>query len=354
MRSDREPASGAEEVLQESPLLRVTRRLLPDGRSVIMKEMRGKSALGRVRHERRILERLRGVPGVPRLAEGSFPAAVIALDDPCASPVLAAAPLEQGALVTLAERVARVLACVHRRGIAHRNITPDNLLVSADLDPTLIDFGLATTFAEERPAFVHHRQIAGNLGYLAPEQTGRTGHGVDQRADLYSFGATLYRLASGVAPFGEPDQLQLVHDVLASLPQPLSAHNPALTGALSDIVMRLLEKEPDRRYQSTEGVAHDLALLAERLAAGIGTPFPLGERDFPLRFSPPAGWWEENGSARPWRKLCSGRWRGAVPACWCAAPPGSARAPWSTSCGRLPPPGEASSPQASSTSTGAT
>ncbi len=85
---------------------------------------------------------------------------------------------------------------MHRRRVVHKDINPANILVAGSGRwPLLIDFDLATTFVEERPAFVHHREITGTLAYLAPEQTGRTGRPVDRRADLYSLGATLYELA---------------------------------------------------------------------------------------------------------------------------------------------------------------
>ena len=74
------------------------------------------------------------------------------------------------------------------------------------------------SFAEIRPEFTHHAEIAGTLAYLAPEQTGRTGRPVDQRADLYALGATLYELATGRPPFGTGDPLRLVHDHLARVP----------------------------------------------------------------------------------------------------------------------------------------
>jgi serine/threonine protein kinase len=87
----------------------------------------------------------------------------------------------------------------------HRDITPANVVLSGDGDPCLVDFALASSLAELRPEFTHHAQIAGTLAYLAPEATGRTGRPVDQRADLYALGATLYELATGAPPFGSGD-----------------------------------------------------------------------------------------------------------------------------------------------------
>jgi diguanylate cyclase (GGDEF)-like protein len=282
-----------EELLYESERTRVTRSRLPSGAgTVIRKETVGPGAAQRLRHELAMLERLAGVDGVPRLAPGFRQATAITLidDEPGVSLATAVAgvPLAAAESVPLALELARILAGVHRCGMMHKDINPGNIVVAGrPFRPTLIDFDLATTFAEERPGFTHQNKITGTLAYLAPEQTGRTGRPVDQRADLYGLGATLYELVTGRPPFGSGDPLQLIHDHLARVPVPPGEVNPALPAMLSDIILRLLEKEPDRRYQSAEGLAHDLACLDERPPAG-GTGFPLGERDFPLRLSPPS------------------------------------------------------------------
>ncbi len=123
------------------------------------------------------------------------------------------------------------------------------------------------------------------MAYLAPEQTGRSGRSVDQRADLYAFGATLYELATGAPPFGSDDPLRITHDHLARAAVPPAEENPAVLGALSEIIMHLLEKEPDSRYQTADGVAYDLERLRDGAAAG---PVHVGKRDFPHRLLPPS------------------------------------------------------------------
>ena len=99
-------------------------------------------------------------------------------------------------------------------------------------------------------------------------QTGRTGRPVDQRADLYALGATLYELATGEPPFGAGDPLRLIHDHLARVPVPPAEVNQAVPALLSEIIMHLLEKEPDNRYQTADGLIYDL----ERLRRRAGTP----------------------------------------------------------------------------------
>ncbi|HSV47511.1 MAG TPA: AAA family ATPase, partial [Ramlibacter sp.] len=227
-----------------------------------------------------------------QLVATAHPPTVIAMED-CSGPLLAQAiQAEQPALPMLLDtalQLAQITAAMHERGVLHRNINPGHILLCGPrLRPVLIDFHLATTVAEGRPDFTHHRAIAGELAYLAPEQTGRTGRGVDHRADLYALGATLYELAAGRPPFEAADPLQLIHDLLARQPEPPAALRPGLPKMLSDIILRLLEKEPDRRYQSADGLAWDLARLRERHARDDDQPFPLGERDFPLRLAPPS------------------------------------------------------------------
>jgi signal transduction histidine kinase len=280
----------AEEVLHESDRTRVTRVRTAAG-PVIRKEAFGVRAAGRRRHEQAILERLAGVPGVPELVRHDDDEALVSADTAGVSldVVLTAGPLDPVEAVNLAVELAGVLASVHRRGVVHRDITPSNVVLSGTpRRPTLIDFDLATTFAEERPAFTHQNQIVGTLAYLAPEQTGRTARAVDHRADLYGFGATLYETLTGGPPFGVGDPLRLTHDHLARVPTPPAEVNPLLPRLLSDIVLRLLEKEPDQRYQSADGLAHDLLRLRDGLRNAGPAVFPLGERDFPIRLAPPS------------------------------------------------------------------
>ncbi|HTF54692.1 MAG TPA: AAA family ATPase [Pseudonocardia sp.] len=159
-------------------------------------------------------------------------------------------------------------------------------MLSGDGAPCLVDFALARPLVEVCPEFSHHTQIVGTLAYLAPEQTGRTGRSVDHRADLYALGATLYELATGAPPFGSGDPLRLVHAHLARVPVPPAEVNPAVPARLSAIILHLLEKEPDHRYQSAEGLVYDLERV-RRVQSGPAA-VGVGERDFPVRLLPPS------------------------------------------------------------------
>ena len=284
----RDPPARAEVLLHESASTRVTRVSLPGG-TVVRKEPLGPHAQRRLRHEVAILERLRGVDGVAQLVEAPrYPASIVLANAGDTALAGLAKPLAVDELIRLAGKLARAVARMHRRGVLHRDISPANIVISGDGAPCLVDFALATSFAEIRPEFTHHSEIVGSLAYLAPEQTGRTGRSVDQRADLYALGATLYELATGEPPFGTGDPLRLTHDHLARVPVPPAQVNPALPRPLSEIVMRLLKKEPDHRYQSAEGLPHDLEQVRDAQTRPAATPVRIGKHDVPLRLLPPS------------------------------------------------------------------
>ena len=296
MRREPEFTGGPEEVLYDSDRTRVVRVHPADGRaSVIRKRPLGAGAPDRLRNEEAILRRLDGVAGTPRLAPGTDRGALDFVDAPACTLAALAQPWEVTPLLDLVHALAGTLAAIHRHGVVHRDISPANILVPmvdgkpAPERPTLIDFELATALAEDRFAPGHAQSLAGTLPYLAPEQTGRTGRPVDHRADLYALGATVYELATGEPPFGrDGDPLRLVHDHLARVPVEPAEVNPAVPATLSAIIMRLLRKEPEQRYQSGEGLAYDVARLRDAYARGVSAEFALAERDFPMRLEPPA------------------------------------------------------------------
>ncbi|HET9516349.1 MAG TPA: AAA family ATPase, partial [Actinoplanes sp.] len=233
--------------------------------------------------------RLAGVAGVAQLAPEApaDPAAVVLTDVGRVSLARLTTPVPAEEVVGLGLGLARTVAGMHARAVLHRNICPANIMLDRDGAPCLVGFGQATAVAEVRPEFTHPSQIVGELAYLAPEQTGRTGRAVDERADLYALGATLYELATGAPPFGSGDPLRLLHDHVARVPTSPNVMNPAIPGPLSEIIGHLLEKEPDHRYQTAEGLVYDL----QRLRDAGGRPaadFQVGARDVPVRLLPPS------------------------------------------------------------------
>jgi diguanylate cyclase (GGDEF)-like protein len=277
------------ETLHESDDTRVTRLFVPNG-TVVRKEVLGPDRERRLLHELAMLQRLRGVEGVTQLADSPpYPWSIMLTDIDGVCLADRSVPLPARELAELSLRLGRAVAGMHRHGVIHRNISPSNVvLAAASPVPCLIDFALATPVAEVRAEFHHPNDITGTLEYLAPEQIGRIGRPVDQRADLYALGAVLYELATGAPPFTAGDPLTLIHDHVARVPAAPARVNPEVPTAFSDVVMHLLEKEPDNRYQTADGLVYDLARIREpirRHAQGSGqaTPMRVGERDLPTR-----------------------------------------------------------------------
>ena len=183
--------------------------------------------------------------------------------------VLAEGQLPIAQIARIGVDVARALGAAHRARLVHRDIKPANILVSADSSARVIDFGLAV-----RPGDIDETTTAGTLLYCAPEQAGTLHRPVDGRADLYALGAVLYECATGQPPFTARDlgELMRLH-ATAPAPDPRLAR-PDLPPALAAIIVRLLAKDPDDRYQSAAGLAADLGRV------GAGEPdFALGTTD---------------------------------------------------------------------------
>ncbi len=276
------------EVVHESKRTRVTRLFFPD-QTVIRKEPLGPDAERRVAHETAMLGRLRGVAGLAQLTESPrYPGSVVLADAGRTALAELAKPVAADDLIGLGLGLARAVAGMHRREVIHRDITPANIVLSAGGAPCLVDFALAMSLAEIRLEFAHHSEIAGTMAYLAPEQTGRTGRPVDQRADLYGLGATLYELATGEPPFGRGPASRLLHDHLARVPVLPAEAVPGVPEALSAVIMHLLEKEPDGRYQSADGLVHDLERLRDARADPRVVLPRVGAQDVSVRLRPPS------------------------------------------------------------------
>ncbi|APR80184.1 Signal transduction histidine kinase CheA [Minicystis rosea] len=192
-------------------------------------------------------------------------------------------PLPVDRFVDLAVAMATVLGAVHRCNVIHRDICPENFILGGDgRSVVLIDFESATTVS----SFVERggvpAELTGTIAYMAPEQTGRMKRLVDARADLYSLGATFYEMLTGAPPFPASDPLETIHDHLARTPFPPAALNPTIPAALSAIVLRLLAKMPEHRYQTAEALIDDLEEARRQWrASGAITPFELGRKDAP-------------------------------------------------------------------------
>jgi hypothetical protein len=237
-----------------------------------------------LRHEFAVLTRLKGGP-VTEAADF--------VEHPVAALVLAVAPgqsvdalIAEGLpdvarFVSCAVEMTRALVAVHARGFVHRDIKPHHFFIDeATGQARLVDFGLATHLARERQLPVEPDAIQGTLAYISPEQTGRTSHSIDHRSDLYSLGVTLYELWTGKRPFESEDALELIHAHIARRPASPRQHRGGLPATLEEIILRLLAKSPEERYQTAAGLLADLERARAELATSPEiTPFTLGQHD---------------------------------------------------------------------------
>ncbi len=170
------------------------------------------------------------------------------------------------AAVDIALQVARALAHAHARGVVHRDVKPGNILVRQDGSAVLTDFGLARL--DTLPALTASGGLPGTPAYMAPELLQRRPARVDQRCDLFSLGVTLYEMLTLRRPFEGETSLQVVQEILSAEPVDPARLNAAVPDDLVAIVLKTLEKDPARRYQSAETLAADLeAFLAYRPVA---------------------------------------------------------------------------------------
>jgi serine/threonine protein kinase len=207
----------------------------------------------------------------------------LVLEDPGGTPLdrLLGRPMEVSHFLRIAIPLAGALRHVHEGGLIHKDIKPANILVNGATGAVkLTGFGIASRLARERQAPEPPETIAGTLAYMAPEQTGRMNRSVDSRSDLYALGVTFYELLTGALPFIAADPSELIHSHIARMPVPPRELTSALPAQLSMIVMKLLAKTAEERYQTAAGVEADLRRsLTAWESLGRIDPFPLGLQD---------------------------------------------------------------------------
>src|SRR5712672_3714501 len=207
----------------------------------------------------------------------------LVLEDPGGVPLdrLLGRPLDLSQFLRIAIPLAGALRRVHERGLVHKDIKPANILVDAASGGVwLTGFGIASRLPREHQAAAPPEVIAGTLAYMAPEQTGRMNRSVDSRSDLYALGVTFYEMLTGQLPFTAADPMEWVHCHIARQPVPPNKQIAGIPGPLSAIVMKLLAKTAEDRYQTAAGVEADLRrCLTEWEVTGRIGPLQLGSHD---------------------------------------------------------------------------
>ena len=211
----------------------------------------------------------------------------LVLEDPGGEPLarLLGQPWEIAAFLRVAVGLAAALGQLHQKGLIHKDVKPAHILVDAATGAAwLTGFVIASRLPRERQAPEPPEVIAGTLAYMAPEQTGRMNRSVDSRSDLYALGVTYYEMLTGTLPFTAADPMEWVHCHIARQPTPPDERADGIPGPLSAVVMKLLAKTAEERYQTAAGVAADLRRCrAEWEAHGRIAPFTLGTLDVPDR-----------------------------------------------------------------------
>ena len=247
-----------------------------------------RSSLDRLTHEFELKDELDGAWAVrPLDLVRDAGRTMLVLEDAGGEPLdrLLGAPMEAGRVLRLGSAIAAALGKLHQRGLVHKDIKPANILVDEEAgEVRLTGFGIASRLSRERQSPHPPETIAGTLAYMAPEQTGRMNRSIDSRSDLYALGITFYQMLTGALPFAAGDPMEWVHCHIARKPPPPDERASALPLPISNIVMKLLAKAAEDRYQTAAGVDRDLRYcLAEWDARGCIADFPLGRHDTPNR-----------------------------------------------------------------------
>ena len=283
-----------EKIYESVNSIAIRARRESDGEAVVLKIHRmaqsNPGEILRYKREFDILRRLVGLGGVARAfaMESVGNAPVLVMED-CGADSLKstlkkrALPLEEALVVAV--RVLEALDQVHGARVIHKDINPGNILYDPQSGKIkIIDFGISTLQPKENPVYKNTEFLEGTPAYISPEQTARMNRLVDYRTDYYSFGVMLYEMLTQRLPFvGESvDALILSH--LVQKPALPSELNPQVPAALSDIVLKLMAKTPEDRYQSVRGIVADLNECQRQLREkGRVDPFPIATKDFTQR-----------------------------------------------------------------------
>jgi histidine kinase len=186
-------------------------------------------------------------------------------------------------------KISETLGILHKNNIIHMDIKPDNILVNEKTSTVKItDFGISAALTHANDEIYNPNVIRGTLAYMSPEQTGRMNRSVDYRTDLYSLGVTFYEMLTGEVPFMSKDPMELIHSHIARQPSPPSDLDSSIPPVVSGIILKLLSKTPEERYQNSFGLMADIDECLNQVSKkGSIDEFMLGSRDISVKFNVP-------------------------------------------------------------------
>jgi len=196
---------------------------------------------------------------------------------------------ELAEILSIAIDIITIIGNIHGENVIHKDINPSNIVINANTGQIqIIDFGISTQLSIETPNIKTFNTLEGTLEYLSPEQTGRINRFLDYRTDYYSFGVCLFEMLTRQLPFILSDPMEMVHCHIAKTPPLPHELNTDIPVALSEIVMKLMAKNAEDRYQSSSGIISDLnRCLNEYQSSGNINAFRLAQRDIPEKFKIP-------------------------------------------------------------------
>jgi predicted ATPase/signal transduction histidine kinase/CheY-like chemotaxis protein/tRNA A-37 threonylcarbamoyl transferase component Bud32 len=276
-----------------------------DHQKVVLKTLRTphptRGEIAQLQHEFQLARRLFDVPGVIRVEsfERYGHNVAMVMEDADGkdlafylgeSRAAARSPLSIDSFFKLATNIVQILKGIHHAHIIHKDINPRNILWNEVTGATkIIDFGISTELSRERQDVSTANMLEGSLVYIAPEQTGRINRLIDYRTDYYSLGVTFYELVTGgYPPFAAEDTMGWVYSHIAKIPPSPRGINPAVPEMLAKIILKLLSKNPEDRYQSSQGLLDDLRNCSDQWEARRAIEiFSLGSADISEKFQIP-------------------------------------------------------------------
>jgi len=198
-------------------------------------------------------------------------------------------PLPFGEFFEMAISIVQTLEVLYSNRIIHKDIKPQNILINPETKQVkLIDFSIASLLPRETQELQSPVSLEGTLAYMSPEQTGRMNRGIDYRTDFYSLGVTFYQLLTGQLPFQTDEPMELVHCHIAQSPTPPIKFNSDIPSVMNDIILKLMAKAAEDRYQSAFGLKYDLEKCQQQWQHHhYITSFQIGQRDLSDRFQIP-------------------------------------------------------------------
>ncbi|MCP4129747.1 MAG: AAA family ATPase [bacterium] len=269
----------------------------PRSKTEIIKVLKGAwpspTDIARFKHEYELLMNidLDGVVSTSDIKESNSGIAIILEDFGAISlkKILNKKKLTIHSFLDIAVAIAHILGSLHKLNIIHNDIKPANILINEEKNIVkLADFGITKILTRENDQIYNPAVIEGSLLYMSPEQTGRTNRSVDYRSDLYSLGITFYEMLTGSVPFKSTDPMEVIHSHIAREPAAPHIKTPGIPKIISAIVLKLLSKSADNRYQNSLCLMSDLQECRSELEKNgsidsLDKTFRLAENDIPIK-----------------------------------------------------------------------